>query len=174
MFEKIKRMFKKSDNSSEEYQNSNKPPITEGETKTNVKHKSSTKKPEADPPAPKPKKSRTKRNPESTVELTAKEKATQAGEPYISILSVDVDPNNINNGSFELDWNDKFIINLIKHGYKIKPEDTDADIVDRWFTQVCRNVALEVYEQQQADPDNRNQMRVIQTKDLGNGRSEVS
>lgn len=149
-------------------------PITEGKTKTNVKHKSSTKKPVAAPPAPKPKKPRKPKAKKTAPELTAKEKATQAGEPYVNILSVDIDPNNINNGAFELDWNDKFVINLIKAGYKIRPDDTDADIVDRWFTQVCRNVALEVYEQQQADPENRNQMRVIQTKDLGDGRTEVS
>jgi len=122
----------------------------------------------------KPKKPRKPKAKKTAPELTAKEKATQAGEPYVNILSVDIDPNNINNGAFELDWNDKFVINLIKAGYKIRPDDTDADIVDRWFTQVCRNVALEVYEQQQADPENRNQMRVIQTKDLGDGRSEVS
>lgn len=122
----------------------------------------------------KPKKPRKPKAKKTAPELTAKEKATQAGEPYVNILSVDIDPNNINNGAFELDWNDKFVINLIKAGYKIRPDDTDADIVDRWFTQVCRNVALEVYEQQQADPENRKQMRVIQTKDLGDGRSEVS
>jgi hypothetical protein len=67
------------------------------------------------------------------------------------------------------------VLNLIKAGYKMKPDDTDADIVDRWFTQVCRNVVLEMYEQQQADPDTRaQQMRVIQTKDIGDGRTEVS
>lgn len=120
------------------------------------------------------KKPRVKKAKPVAPELTPKEKATMAGEPYINILKIDVDPNNINNGAFELDWNDKFVINLIKAGYKLRPDDADADIVDRWFTQVCRNVALEVYEQQQADPDNRNQMRVIQTKDLGDGRSEVS
>ena len=38
---------------------------------------------------------------------------------------------------------------------------------------VCRNVVLELYDQQQADPDNRD-MRTIQTRDLGNGRTEVS
>ena len=107
-------------------------------------------------------------------ELTPKEQATADGEPFVTILKVDIDPNDINNGSFDLDWNDKFVINLIKAGYKIKAEDTDADIVDRWFTQVCRNVVLEVYEQDQADPDTRAQMRVIQTKDIGNGRTEVS
>jgi hypothetical protein len=123
---------------------------------------------------PKSRKPRVKKVEPVAPELTSKEKATMAGEPYINILKIDVDPNNINNGAFELDWNDKFVINLIKAGYKLRPDDADADIVDRWFTQVCRNVALEVYEQQQADPDNRNQMRVIQTKDLGDGRSEVS
>ena len=108
-------------------------------------------------------------------ELSPKEKATAAGEPYVDILSVDLDPADINNGSFELDWNDKFVANLIKQGYKIRPDDTDAQIVDRWFQTVCRNIALEVYEQEQADPSKRDSdMRVIQQKDLGGGFTEVS
>lgn len=108
-------------------------------------------------------------------ELSAKEAATKAGEPYINITKVYVDPNDINNGAFELDWNDKFIVNLVKQGYKIKPEDTDQEIVDRWFQTVCRNVALEVYEQEAADPDKRNSdMRIIRQRDLGNGRTEIS
>ena len=106
-------------------------------------------------------------------ELTAKEKATQAGEPYINILSLEIDPADVNNGAFELDWNDKFILNLIRAGYKQKDTDTDDVIVDRWFQTVCRNIALEVYEQQQADPTNRD-LRVVRTKNLGNGRTEVS
>ena len=124
---------------------------------------------EVEPVAPK-----AKRAPKPK-ELTPKEQATAAGEPYISILKVDLDPADINNGSFELDWNDKFVINLVKQGYKIRADDTDAMIVDRWFQTVCRNIALEVYEQQQADPDNREtDMRVIQQRDLGNGFTEVS
>jgi hypothetical protein len=106
-------------------------------------------------------------------ELTAKEKATAAGEPYINILSMDIDPNDVNNGAFELDWNEKFIINLIRAGYKQKDTDTDNVLVDRWFQTVCRNIALEVYEQQQADPTNRD-LRVVRTKNLGDGRTEVS
>ena len=94
----------------------------------------------------------------------------------MSIVKVDVDPNNIHNGAFELDWNDKFIINLIKAGYKIKETDKDAEIVDRWFQTVCRNIALEFYEQDQADPVNRgiSEMMIIRNRDLGNGRTEVS
>lgn len=109
------------------------------------------------------------------VELTEKEKATLAGEPYIAILKVELDPADINNGSFELDWNDKFVINLVKQGYKIRADDTDAMIVDRWFQTVCRNIALEIYEQEQADPLKReSDMRIIQQRDLGNGYTEVS
>jgi hypothetical protein len=110
------------------------------------------------------------------IKLTPKELATKNGEPYIHVVSMELDPSNVNNGAFELDWNDKFILNLIRAGYKKKDEDTEDVIVDRWFQTVCRNIALEVYEQQQADPDMRgmSDMRNIRTKDLGNGRTEVS
>ena len=107
-------------------------------------------------------------------ELSPKEKATAAGEPYINIISVELDPADINNGSFELDWNDKFVVNLVKQGYKIREDDTDAQIVDRWFQTVCRNIALEVYEQEQADPEKRDDVRIIQQRDLGGGYTEVS
>ena len=108
------------------------------------------------------------------VEPTEKEKATAAGDPYVAIIKVEVDPDNINSGAFELDWNDKFLVNLIKAGYKVKEDDTDTIIVDRWFRTVCRNIALEVYEQQQADPINRVDMRTIRTRKLDNGKTEVS
>lgn len=130
------------------------------------------KKPEAD----QDKKEKIKKSKNKKVELTEKEQATAAGEPWVGILKVDVDPNNINSGSFTLDWNDKFVLNLIKTGYKQREDDTDAIIVDRWFQTVCRNIALEIYEQQVADPANRDMedVRRINRKDIGNGRSEVS
>lgn len=106
--------------------------------------------------------------------LSAKEQANKNNQPYISITKIELDPNDVNNGGFEFDWNEKFIVNLIKAGYKIKPTDTDSDLVDRWFTQVCRNVALEMYEQMAADPEKRNDVRIIRQKDLGDGRTEVS
>ena len=124
-------------------------------------------------PVPKVKKPRKPREKKVATEISAKEKATAAGEPYINILSVEVDPENINNGAFELDFNDKFVLNLVRAGYKIRDDDTDAQIVDRWFQTVCRNIALELYEQQQADPANRD-LRPIKTRDLGDGRTEVS
>jgi hypothetical protein len=53
----------------------------------------------------------------------------------------------------------------------MKPEDTDAEIVDRWFQNVCRHVVLETYEQEEAM---RNSGIYVRTRDVGNGRSEVS
>jgi len=129
--------------------------------------------PEPSSEAAKPKKVK---KPRQKKVLNPKEVANQIGEPYIAITKVHVNPNDINNGAFELDWNDKFLANLIKQGYKIRPDDTDNEIVDRWFQTVCRNVALEVYEQEQADPEKRirTDIRVVQQKDLGNGRTEIS
>ena len=105
--------------------------------------------------APKPKKK------------TEKELATERGEPYVAILSMEVDPENLNEGAFELDWNDKFIANLRRAGYQGKE---DADLVDQWFQNVCRNVVLETYEQDEA----MNMSRFTNSRNIGNGRTEVS
>ena len=103
---------------------------------------------------------------------TAKEIATEKGEAYVNIMSLDIDPSDISNGSIELDWNDKFVADLVRHGYMMNPKDTDSDIVDRWFTAVCRNVVLETYEQYRAmDPE---RDRVVKSRDIGDGRSEIS
>jgi hypothetical protein len=80
---------------------------------------------------------------------------------------MEIDKDNPGQGSFELDWNDKFVANLIRAGYQGK---TDQDIVDNWFRTVCQNVVMENYEQEMADPTNRPSNR----RDLGNGRTEVS
>jgi hypothetical protein len=71
------------------------------------------------------------------------------------------------NGAFELDWNEKFVSNLVRAGYQGK---TDSDIVDLWFQNVCRHVVMETWEQEQA----MNPTRTTKSKDIGGGRSEVS
>ena len=102
---------------------------------------------------------------------TEKELATERGDPYVAILSMDVDPENIHAGSFELDWNEKFVANLIRAGYAGK---TDSDIVDQWFQNVCRHVVMETWEQEQAMNPEPNPQRFTRSRDLGNGRTEVS
>lgn len=115
-------------------------------------------------PAPKPK----------VKKKSDKEIATEKGLPYVSVLSVELDPDNIGNGAFELDWNDKFITNLVRAGYQYKPSDTDADMVDRWFADVCKNVIAENFEQWEANQPTDARPRVVDRRDLGDGRTEVS
>ena len=115
----------------------------------------------ARPPEPKPKSEKPVKS--------AKDIATERGEPYIAILSMEVDQENLHQGSFELDWNSVFVTRLVRAGYMMKPDDTDADIVDRWFQNVCRHVVMETWEQEQAmNP------RFTRSRDLGDGRREVS
>ena len=109
---------------------------------------------------------------EFKVKQTEKEIATEKGEPWVGILSMDVDPENMHQGAFELDWNDKFVANLVRAGYQGKPDDTDAEIVDRWFQNICRHVVMETWEQEQAMNPDAN--RVVQTRNIGGGRTEVS
>ena len=104
---------------------------------------------------------------DTKVKKSPKELATERGEPWVEVIGMEIDKDNPGQGSFELDWNDKFVANLIRAGYQGK---TDQDIVDNWFKTVCRNVVLETYEQEQADPSNRPSNR----RDLGNGRTEIS
>jgi hypothetical protein len=103
-----------------------------------------------------------------------KELFTERGEPYVAILSVELDPENIGNGAFELDWNDKFIANLVRAGYQLKPNEPETDIIDRWFQDVCKNVVQENFEQWEANQPYDSRPRVIDKKDLGDGRTEVS
>ena len=103
-------------------------------------------------------------------QISEKELATKNKEPYINILSMDVDPENLNEGAFELDWNDIFIARLIKAGYQGKE---DQDLVDQWFQNVCRNVVLETYQQEQAMNPTTQGVKVNK-RDLGDGKSEVS
>ena len=76
-----------------------------------------------------------------------KEIATQAGEPWVSVLGMELDTDSLERRAFELDWNDIFIAKLVRAGYQGKE---DADLVDQWFQDVCRNVVLESFEKEQA------------------------
>jgi hypothetical protein len=128
--------------------------------KANVNPQPTQPKPEPPPQPPKPK--------AKAPEKSAKELATERGEPYVAVLSMDVDPENLHQGAFELDWNDKFVANLIRAGYQGK---TDSDVVDQWFQNVCRHVVMETWEQEQAI---KNSGIYVQSRNIGDGRSEVS
>ena len=110
-----------------------------------------------------------KSNKSAVKKKTAKELATEQGEPWVDVISVELDPDNVGNGAFELDWNDTFVARLVKAGYKGK---TDQQIVDQWFQDICRNVVMENFEQYEANLP-RTDARNLTRNDLGNGRSEL-
>ena len=93
---------------------------------------------------------------------TEKEIATENKQPWVKVLNMELDADNPGNGAFELDWNEYFIKQLHDAGYRNEKEE---DAVDRWFQDVCRNVALETYQksQEQTDP--------VRREDLGKGRA---
>ena len=78
----------------------------------------------------------------TSVELLMAEKkaAEKAKKPWVGVLETHVNPNDIKNGFFELDWNNEFIEQLLDAGYK---GETNEQIVDGWFKDVARNILKE-------------------------------
>jgi len=72
--------------------------------------------------------------------LSAKELSNERGEPYIQVMEIKVNKDNIRNGFFELDWNSVFVLQLVEAGYTGASEE---EIVERWFQDTCRNIGTE-------------------------------
>jgi len=100
--------------------------------------------------------------------MTPKERATARGEPYVAVLDTKINPDNIRNGFFELDWNDLFVLKLKQEGYGFDG-DPEEEIVDRWFRALCKDVAAE----EGIDMTDRG-AGFINVQKLANGKSEVS
>ena len=94
-----------------------------------------------------------------------KEEASKKGEPWVGVLDTKVNPDNIKNGFFELDWNNEFIEQLLDAGYK---GETNEQIVDAWFKTIARNIL----EEQGLDPNRDSGYIKINKRD--DGKSEVS
>lgn len=77
---------------------------------------------------------------EAVAKMTPKERATAAKEPWVSVLDVHVNEKNPKNGFFNLDWNEEFIRYLRLNGYQ---GDSEEEIVDKWFTDLCKVVGGE-------------------------------
>ena len=73
-------------------------------------------------------------------QLSPKELATERKEPWVQVLETHVNKDNLRNGFFELDWNEYFVLQLREAGYK---GASDEEIVDAWFSELCRNVGSE-------------------------------
>jgi len=96
-----------------------------------------------------------------------KEFHTRRREPWVNVLDIKVNQDNVRNGFFELDWNQYFIAQLVENGYGTK-DDLEEEIVDRWF----RDIVYNMLEDEGLDT-NRGAGYVNVTP-IGKGKSEVS
>ena len=94
-----------------------------------------------------------------------KAQATKEGKPWVAVLDTQVNPDNIRNGFFELDWNNEFIEQLLDAGYK---GETNEQIVDQWFQSLVRQMLGE----EGLDKDR--EMGYINVVPIDKGKSEVS
>ena len=99
-----------------------------------------------------------------------KEKATLKGEPFFMVISGEY----INQGggtgqfTFELDWNDDFVIQLQEEGWE---GITDDQIVNAWFDDVNRQMLEEEMGEDYKGPASVNRTRKNR---LDNDRSEYT
>jgi hypothetical protein len=96
-----------------------------------------------------------------------KEYATRREEPWVSVLDVKVNEENVRNGFFELDWNTYFIDQLRQSGYG-EEGDVEEEIVDRWFRDVVYNMLAE------EGMDTNRGAGYINVVPISKGKSEVS
>lgn len=93
--------------------------------------------------------------------------ATKRKEPWVNVLDMKVNHENIRNGFFELDWNKYFILELIQNGYGTEA-DPEEEVVDRWFKDIVYNMLSE----EGLDPERG--AGYINVKPLSEDKSEVS
>jgi hypothetical protein len=91
--------------------------------------------------------------------------ATKNGEPWVAVLDTQINPENIRNGFFELDWNNEFIEQLLDAGYS---GESNEEIVDQWF----KTLARQMLEEENVSPNR--DMGYINVVPIEKGKSEVS
>jgi hypothetical protein len=94
-----------------------------------------------------------------------KDIATKNKEPWVAVLDTQVNPENIRNGFFELDWNNEFIEQLLDAGYS---GESNEEIVDQWFQTLIRQMLGEEGQ----DPTTA--AGYINVVPIDKGKSEVS
>jgi hypothetical protein len=96
-----------------------------------------------------------------------KEYHTRKKEPWVNVIDVKVNEENVRNGFFELDWNKYFIAQLVQAGYGVD-NDPEEEIVDRWFRDIVYNMLDEEGQ------DTNRGAGYINVVPIAKGKSEVS
>ena len=112
----------------------------------------------------KPKKVSNEEARRSTLELE-KKAATKANKPWVAVIDTQVNPKDIKNGFFELDWNNEFIEQLLDAGYS---GETNEQIVDAWFRTIVTQML------QDEGQDTRRDMGYINVVPIDKDKSEIS
>lgn len=94
-----------------------------------------------------------------------KQEASDKGEAWVAVLDTQINPDNIKNGFFELDWNNEFIEQLLDAGYS---GESNEQIVDAWF----KTLAQQILEDENVSPNR--DMGYINVVPIEKGKSEVS
>ncbi|MDA9938586.1 hypothetical protein N9C48_00580 [bacterium] len=94
-----------------------------------------------------------------------KEQATKDKKPWVAVLDTQINPEDIKNGFFEIDWNNEFIEQLLDAGYK---GESNEQIVDAWFQSLIRQMLTEEGQ----DPTTA--AGYINVVPIDKGKSEVS
>ena len=94
-----------------------------------------------------------------------KQEATDKGKAWVGVLDTQLNPDNIKNGFFELDWNNEFIEQLIDAGYS---GEEPEHIVDAWF----RTIATQMLEED-GQETTRGMGYISTSKADNNGKTEV-
>ena len=92
---------------------------------------------------------------------------TRKKEPWVNVIDVKVNEENVRNGFFELDWNEYFIAQLVQAGYGVD-NDPEEEIVDRWFRDIVYNMLDEEGQ------DTNRGAGYINVVPIAKGKSEVS
>ena len=92
---------------------------------------------------------------------------TRKKEPWVNVIDVKVNEENVRNGFFELDWNEYFIAQLVEAGYGVE-NDPEEEIVDRWFRDIVYNML------EQEGEDTSRGAGYINVVPIAKGKSEVS
>lgn len=95
-----------------------------------------------------------------------KEEATERGEAWVAVIDTQVNPADIKNGFFELDWNNEFIEQLLDAGYT---GESAEDIVNAWFTTIVYQMIEE--DNPDAEKPDTGYVKIVPGK---NGRSSIS
>ena len=89
-------------------------------------------------------------------------------KPWVNVITVGFNEETLQDGYFELDWNEWFIRKLEELNFQGTNEE---DLVNSWLQVVCQNIALEDMED---IPEEEQKSGIVKRKEVDDGKAEYS